>query len=409
MKRVTQITGTHRRRGGFSLVEILSVMAIMMILASLAFVVVGKSGDYARESSTKAAIRILSGALRERVDAFHEMTVSQADPDALQTGSNTRVFQEQRSKFSRWYSRAGNSGFYKSDETFDVFVRKAMYKSLFPQREEDLYGYNGVLDNGGVDDSPVLARMYSGGSLIPKSWKAKEDAARAADPSNLIDDDQAESSELLYLCLTNGDVYGLPPVDVGSVDDRLIGDTDGDGNLEFLDSWGRPLQFYNWPTRLIKDDGVSFTGVVTVGANQYTTTSLLVTNLPRAGVTGPVSATVARNRADRDPEDPTRLLSRTSPQPLIVGAGTFPLLTDAPSSIAISARKFSPDWYHDLNTVTMPLIVSAGQDGILGLHLPTENGTSGTSHTDRLARVIHTDEACQGLSDNITNQQRGPR
>ena len=405
MKRIAPNTDNHRRRGGFSLVEILSVMAIMTILASLAFVVVRGSANFARESSTKAAIRILSGALRERVDAFRDMTVNirQVDPDLQQAGSKTRVFQEQTRSFRQWYDNAGNTRFRRDEETFEVFVRKAMFKSLFPQREEDLYGYNGVLDNGGLDDSPILARMYSGGSLIPTSWKAKEDAARAVDPSNVIDDDLAESSELLYLCLTDGDVYGLPPVDVGSIDDRLIGDTDRDGNLEFLDSWGRPLQFYNWPSRLIKDDGANFTGVVTVGANQYTTTALLVTDLPRAGVTGPVSKTVARNRADRDPEDPIRLLS-VIPPPSIVGSGTFNLRTrPAPSGVVITAQKFNSDWYHDLNTVTMPLIVSAGQDAILGLYLPSGNGT------DRLAQVIHTDEACQGLSDNITNQQRGPR
>ena len=198
----------------------------------------------------------------------------------------------------------------------------------------------------------------------------------------------------------------------------MIGDTDGDGNLEFLDGWGRPIQFYNWPSRLIKDDGVNFTGVVTsVEGNQYTTASLLVTNLPKAGAVGPVSVTVARNRADRDPEDPLRLLATIPPIVAPINqSGTFTLVTDAPASATITAHKFNPTNYHDINTVTMPLIVSAGQDGTLGLYLPTattENGGAPVGPaflaTDHLARVIRTDEACQALSDNITNQQRGPQ
>lgn len=407
MRRTTPITDRHQPRGAFSLVELLVVMAIIAILTSLAFVVLGASGNAAREASTKSTIRILSGILRERVDAFHEITasVSQIDPDLPQGGSKTRAFRGQVKTFERWYFNAVNPDFPRSKETFEVFVRKTMFKSLFPQREEDLFGYNGVLNNGGLDDSPLMARMYQGGALVPTSWKARNGSGNAI----------ADSSELLYLFLTEGDVLGLPPADIAGIDNNMIGDTDGDGNLEFLDGWGRPLQFYNWPSRLIKDDGVNFTGIVTVSPNQYPTASLLVANLPKAGATGPASAIVARNRADRDLEDPTRLLSVTLPAPIsgpppIVGTGTFSLRTQqAPSGTVITAQKFNSDWYHDLNTATMPLIVSAGQDGILGLHLPTENGGSGTNHTDRLARVIHTDEACQALSDNITNQQRGPQ
>lgn len=411
--------------------ELLVVMAIIAILASLAFVVLGASGNAAREASTKSMIRILSGALRERVDAFHEITASasQIDPDLPQRGSKTRVFREKVDTFRRWYLYAHPPlpPMYApqpqpSAEVSEVFVRKAMYKALFPQRRADLFGYDGVAQeiNGIPDDSPILIRMYSAspplpsnridGSWVWRNFGAATQITSSTDYQTITDNPATESSEMLYLILTEGDVFGMPPADISGIDSRMIGDTDGDGNLEFLDGWGRPLQFYNWPTRLIKDDGSMFTGVVTsVEGNQYKTSSLLVTNLPRAGATGPVSSTVARNRADRDPEDPTRRLSLPSSS-LIVGSGTFDLRTKPdPAGDVVVAQKFNSDWYHDLNTVTMPLIVSAGQDGILGLHLPTESGTSGTNHTDRLARVIHTDEACQALGDNITNQQRGPQ
>ncbi len=54
-------------------------------------------------------------------------------------------------------------------------------------------------------------------------------------------------SEMLYALL----IEGLSPLgSVFTADDftaREVGDTDGDGLLEFIDAWGEPLQFYRWP------------------------------------------------------------------------------------------------------------------------------------------------------------------
>ncbi len=54
-------------------------------------------------------------------------------------------------------------------------------------------------------------------------------------------------SETLYGLLVEGQG---PLGSVYNRDDftnREVGDTDGDGMLEFLDAWGQPLQFYRWP------------------------------------------------------------------------------------------------------------------------------------------------------------------
>jgi len=402
MRPATPITDSSQPRAGFSLIELLVVMTIMAILASLAFVVLGASGNAAREASTKSAIRILSGALRERADAFREATagVVYVDYDVPIKLKN-RIFRATVQEFLYAYRTGGNT-YTITPVQGEVFVRKAMFKALFPQREEDLYGYNGVLDSGGLDDSPLLARMYQGGSLISTSWKGRNGSGNP----------QADSAELLYLSLTEGDVLGLPAAEIGGIDNSMIGDTDGDGNLEFLDGWGRPLQFYNWPTQLIKDNGAAYTGTVTVPpmpptfptTEVYPTASLLISNLPVVSSTAPASSTVNRNRVDRDPEDITRALTTpTLQQP----SNTYqtPLRFDFSLNHGgvPNAKGFNSIWYHDANTVAAPLIVSAGPDGILGLHLPTETGS------DRLARVLHTHEACQALGDNITNQQRGPQ
>ena len=381
--------------------ELLVVMAIIALLSSLSFVVLGRTGEAAREASTRTALRILSGALRERVDAFHEITASatQVDPD-MPILKNTRLFRDTVEAFNRWFALANPSPALQPHPlAAEAYVRKSMFKSLFPQREEDLYGYNGTSNNGGGDDSPLLIRMRDtvGNQWRPDSWKGREQASATSQPG-------ATSSELLYVVLTEGDVYGLPPSEIDGIDKNLIGDTDGDGNLEFLDGWGRPLQFYNWPTRLIKDDGATFTGTVTVSGNAYPTASLLISNLPQVQSAGAVSSTKNRSRIDRDPEDPLQSLypGRSGYFVLYSASVTSTFNLQSPSGV-IAAQRFHTNAYHDPNTATMPLVVSAGPDGDLGLYLPTVSGAN------RLARVIATVDDCQALGDNLTNQQRGPQ
>lgn len=387
-------------REAFSLVEMLIVISIIAILASLSFVMLGRSGEAAREASTKAALKILNASIRERLEAYQDLTASMAfqDPDTPSKLKN-RQFRAEFERFKYLFRRVVPNPPQNFELMAEVYVRKTMFKSLFPQRVEDLYGYNGVLDGypNVVDDSPLLARMFNvSGSPVAGSWIQQN-----------IDDESTESSELLYLVLTSGDVFGLPTSDLDGIDQSLIGDTDRDGNLEFLDAWGKPLQFYNWPTRLIKDDGFNYTGTVVVGSTPYPTTSLLISNLPPAGSnSGALTQQQNRNRIDRDPDDVLRWMGSAAN----VLRGNFNLRG---SGAAYPAVPLGPAGFHDPNTYSSPLIVSAGPDGALGLYLPTATPDLMTippaqAAVNHLARVIATQEGCEALADNLTNLQRGP-
>ncbi len=93
-------------------------------------------------------------------------------------------------------------------------------------------GYDGIDNdgNGYIDD---LAE--SGLSLA------------AVEAKMALHTHKSARSEMLYALL----VEGLSPLgSVFTADDftaREVGDTDGDGLLEFIDAWGEPLQFYRWP------------------------------------------------------------------------------------------------------------------------------------------------------------------
>ncbi|RLS57067.1 MAG: type II secretion system protein [Planctomycetota bacterium] len=403
---------TKPTRSAFSLVELLVVMAIIGILAGLSFVLLGQSGKAAREASTKTGIQVIQTILDERIRGFENITQSMtlADPDLPQR-PELREFRKRVQEFvTRYNDPASGNGIAIQQQEAEVLVRKWLFKSAFPQREIDLYGLDGTLDNYSSlasnlrDDSPLLARMWDSGisDWAPGSWKQLDKAARDAAPTDVSDDDRAESSELLYIVLTKGDVFGLPPANLDSIDQNLIGDTDDDDNLELLDGWGKPLQFYNWPTRLFNRTASSFG--VGYDATDYANASVLVSGLPRHD-----SGTASRGAMFRDPDDNAGTITRRNGAKF---GSNFNLKYRNSLQVVVHTRVGQPfivsnaapfpmAIYHDPDRYHVPMIISSGPDESLGIALP--NDTS--SPHAHLGLVTTQDE----IFDNITNRQKGPQ
>ena len=101
---------------------------------------------------------------------------------------------------------------------------------------------------------------------------------------------------------------------------------------------------------------------------------------------------------NRDPQDNASRLSRMRL------AQSLPTRFSASFNLAghpRSARALGPDWYHDRDSYSVTLIVSAGPDNLLGMSLP---GAS-TTTTAHLGLVTTSAE----LADNLSNRQKGPR
>jgi prepilin-type N-terminal cleavage/methylation domain-containing protein len=158
-------------RAAFSLVEILIVLAIMGILAGLAFALLGQTGQIARDAATKSGIQFIQSALDDRIRGFENITqpMMLSDPD-LPMKPELREFRKRVQEFYALYD-ASNTPPRSAmpspsiSPIWEVYVRKALFKAAFPQREEDLYGMDGVSDyetspNTYVDDSPILSRMW---------------------------------------------------------------------------------------------------------------------------------------------------------------------------------------------------------------------------------------------------------
>ncbi|MFO1092495.1 MAG: type II secretion system protein [Planctomycetaceae bacterium] len=209
----------------------LVVLAIVVILFSLAFRVLSASMENARTEATRATIRHLDSALQDRLEDFERIN-----------------FKPLATRFKAIYD-GYNPGADLPMEVAVLMVKKDRFRGSFPQREEDMYGFDGTL-GGGItgDEAPLLMSMWNPSSSAwkPDSWAAKNSAVTG----ELAE--AAESSELLYVALKNGSIFGPPHPGLDRIPSRHIGDTDNDGNLEFLDDWGHPLRFYNWSTRLFR-------------------------------------------------------------------------------------------------------------------------------------------------------------
>jgi prepilin-type N-terminal cleavage/methylation domain-containing protein len=149
----------------------------------------------------------------------------------------------------------------------------------------------------------------------------------------------ADNSEALYQMITKGVSIGTASEDADNFIGGELGDTDNDGRMELVDGWGRPLRWYPWPTRLVKNNAAS---------------RVLIGNMP--------------SDITKDGDDPLGAL------------GT-----------SLDANN-----YHDVNTYHPPLVVSAGRDGLLGLYEASDKANFG-----HLAAPIPGKSA--DLDDNITN------
>lgn len=361
------------RRGGFTMLELLIVLMIITIIASISFAVYGAAVENAREAATKATLRQLDSALQERLNAFQRVSLRS---------------QAQQFKFAYDANRPMGASRIPL-ELAELLIRKDRFKAAFPQREEDLWGLNGVQENPPTigDDSPLLKQMWDSSTATWKtdSWKGRDGASIASAK------EAAESSELLYVALTAGPVFAGAPLALDRITSRHIGDTDQDGNPEFLDEWGQPLRFYNWTTSLVRPAGT--TSPIDRSTFRASVSVLMPgTSIPSAD---PLTTSVLSDRLNQDPDDPTGALYAG-----LLSSDSF--FANPFSLGSTSGQPFSEALYHAPDTYSLPLIVSAGGDRTLGLHEPTEAGR------ERLARPIAvdaTDTRIDQLTDNLTNRQ----
>ncbi|MFO0919076.1 MAG: type II secretion system protein [Planctomycetaceae bacterium] len=327
------------RRAGFTLVELMIVIGIIIFLAAILVVAIGNSGTHAREEATAALIRKVSNQVQERLEALDRLR-SQPQWTNVDAPNYQRTQQ--------------NQGNMITVEQAKILLLKLRMKELFPQSFKELQN---------LDNFDWLNNEYA---RFTANYNASKHVA------------ETESSALLYYELTSGRVPGIPTVDPGEYKASEVADTDGDGLLEFVDAWGKPLRFYRWPTRLIRPGNTSDDYETPAILPDRNSANVLISGLPASATPDPLM---------KDQDDPT-----------------FQLLPANP----MAAKTFEGNW-HTPQTYHVFLLASAGADGqkaglgnmddAFGLFKPTDTDSFGY-----LAQPIS--GRFDALTDNITNRNR---
>ena len=259
----------------------------------------------------------------------------------------------------------------------------------------------------GTEDDPipyseeidVLSRVRNGG-----------DPVSPFDTPGYADDPTA-SSEALLLFLTKGETFGTADTDADAFKESELADTDGDGLREIVDGFGNPIRFYRWPTRLLRPaadaDGSGLIEPAEASAQDADGRWPLAAHDPQAGQ-GEVSAAAAALFAQKLPrpelypdgttivEDADALGGSADSFPFLPSVGSrlradpddryaqvdlefrsafsqvIPANTGAPALGQAFERLF-----HTPATWSMPIAVSAGADGELGLYEPQDRANFG--------------------------------
>ena len=306
---------------GFTLVEILVVILIIAIMASLITAVIGNSLNSARSAATRATITKVHRLLEERRQAIARSNLR----------TETRVVRRSMTATPPITGLNNNA-------TAKVVAIKETMRAQLPQQLDDLSGPDPRFNTG--DEPPVLAQLKK----INSSFSGNSPSF----PSSHID--TTTSSELLYVALTMGTELGSGGTTI-EFNSREAVDTDGDGLMELVDGWGKPLRFYRWPTDLVPGPGAT--------PNANARVDMLI---------GGGNAQLW----NKDPDDPVGHFKKWINQ-----------------NPQVTHYFHAPSRYH------VPLVVSAGRDGVLGLNEP---------HTTigYFAKPATTDITL--LSDSITNR-----
>lgn len=163
----------------------------------------------------------------------------------------------------------------------------------------------------------------------------------------------------------------MAPPDSSEFSASEVGDTDGDGRLEFLDAWGNPLLFYRWPTRLLRPAGPTSPVMPALAALQ-------IGGLPSDNLT-----------LSKDPGDGVNLYSDKIAEQIL-------------------PPEIFEKLFHTPRTYYVPLILSAGPDRESGLYQPHVHDDS-TPIYGNLAQPLPAtlaDPSYGPLLDNITNHKK---
>jgi prepilin-type N-terminal cleavage/methylation domain-containing protein len=267
------------QRSAFTLVELMIVIAILGVLATLSLVVLRNSTEQAKESATRSRIQKIETILQMQLENYETRQLPISNDELLLfIGLNPRVGQVETARLLDLRRRIFQDLINVEMPRWPDFKPLRGQLGFFPSRNALVDAPGGVsfLDwlnsefripyspNPGVVKEITLAErlgMLTASSADLNFW-------RFNDNQNLN-----LSGEYLYLLLSRINYDGVPAIE--TFNKNSFADTDSDGLMEIVDAWGDPLDVkifqlregvvdYDWGRCDYKYDPVTNTSIFNV-------------------------------------------------------------------------------------------------------------------------------------------------
>ena len=223
-------------RRAITLVELLMAMIVMVILAAMSWGAMIAAASQAKIERTRSIVHKIDQLIMAKWDGYRTRQL----PIKIASGTQPRAVAQIRWMALMELMRmelpnsqqdilkpARNNTLDGSYPSWAPSLRSAALRNAYVRRIDAIYGANSF-------NSPPMGVPAGDPSPNWPGWTQEN-----------------ESAECLYLilaCMRDGDTTGL---DFLSADE--IGDTDGDGMLEILDTFGKPILFVRWPHYYLSD------------------------------------------------------------------------------------------------------------------------------------------------------------
>ncbi|MCA9231276.1 MAG: prepilin-type N-terminal cleavage/methylation domain-containing protein [Planctomycetales bacterium] len=363
-------------RRGITLIELLITITIIATLSAVFLGASRSAIEHANAARTKSTIGKIHTLLMEHWASYATRRVD-VSSSVLQQINSANANDTQKGQML-------------ADAR--LLATRELMKMEMPDRWSD------VLRNVVPDSNPANMKFNSPLMLEDHPVLAKSYLRRFYQAANLKNDGEVlrrnQGAECLYMIITLATGDGEA---VAQFSPQDIGDTDGDGAPEFLDGWGRPIQFVRWPAGFVSDIQPIFDP-----------------NDAAKHIIQPVPDPLSLQRYYENDHDPFDHFRRDLPNVTFPPIGLYP--GEMKNAIYSMRTRNAMSTPHSAFRLT-PLIYSFGPDGLSDILVDTGkvarldpyDAIYGTNDSELLATARDNDGDGDNWIDNIHNHLQDGR